>query len=114
MKPKIKIQLGILLVINILHLLAFTFMPFSGGSIFTQGFFHAVLFRVYDPVNLPDSTLHFINILTSVIYFGSLLMGLSAPFVLKATDTRKVLWTILFTIVPFILIYLMKLIFPWR
>lgn len=108
---------GLIFVLFIFNLLQFTFLlsaPFGGGTIFIDGIFSGILYSIYPkPSTLAPHLLTFINITTSIIYFGSLLAGLILPFTRKpAALKKKLILMMITTSIPVILIYLIHLFFP--
>lgn len=102
-----------LFIFNFLHLTFLLFVPFGGVTIFIDGIFSGIIYGIYpEPSKLAPALLTFINRSTSVLYFGSLFLGLILLFTKKPVMLKKrLVFMSITTSIPIILIYFINVIF---
>jgi len=112
MKNIVKLLLAILGIIDALHLVLILCMPFMGLKILAQGVFYVIIYNSKELSSLSPETKFFLNITSSLLYFGSLIMALIIILVGKQNINRKLLFVFVLTLIPFLLILLKILVVP--
>ncbi len=110
MKNVAKSVLVVLGIINALHFILILCMPFTGLHILVTGIFHGVIYNSRELSELATETKFFLNIISSLLYIGSLIVALIITLAKGKNIRRRLIWAIVFTLIPFTLIFL-KLLF---
>lgn len=101
-----------LAILNAAHLALLSFMPMGGAIVFYKGVFFAVLENNRSILNLGDSSITLINIVSSVLYLSSIIIAVLIPFLYKMDIRKQLILEIILTSVPIILLVVRFGIFP--
>jgi len=112
MKNVVKSLLVILGIIDALHLILILCMPFAGLNILVTGVFHGIIYNSRELSGLAPETKFLLNILSSILYIGSLVLALIIILAKGKNLRRRLIWALILTFVPFILIFLKLLFVP--
>jgi len=72
-----------LAIFNAAHLALLLFMPMGGPIVFYKGVFFGVLESSRSILNLGDSSIMLINIVSSALYIGFIIIAVLIPFLHK-------------------------------
>lgn len=106
MKNLAKVLLTVIGIFDVIHLGFLTFMPFVGLKVFFQGIFYGAIYNSWELADIAPQYKLFLNISSSLLYVGSLIIALLIITCGKQNVNKKLLWAFMFTLIPWLLIML--------
>lgn len=112
MKKVVKLLLVILGIIDALHLILILCIPFAGLNILVSGIFYVIIYNSKELYHLTPEIKFFLNITSSILYIGSLILALIIILTKGKNIRRRFIWALILTLIPFTLIFLRLLFVP--
>lgn len=95
-----------MVLFGIIHLVFVIWAPFVGFKLLQRGIFYAVIYHSKELASLSANSKTLLNFTSSALYVGSLLLVIIISVRRDIALNKKLLWTVILTLVPFFLFFI--------
>ena len=104
--------LYLLALFNLVHLIFIVWAPYVGFKLVMEGIFSYPIYHSNELSSLSDISKALLNMFSTLIYIGSLISVLTITIMGKICLNTRLTWSVLLTLIPFVLIFIKVLFIP--